>query len=68
MVHSETQEISAGRRPGQSPIAVTDLFRIGIEPSSSHTVCPMRAAVRFVEELTARQAKFDKVTVGTAFS
>lgn len=68
MVHSETQEISAGRRPDQSPISVTDLFRIGIGPSSSHTVGPMRAAVRFVEELTARQAKFDKVAVGTTFS
>ena len=28
-----------------------ELFKIGIGPSSSHTVGPMRAALRFVEEL-----------------
>jgi L-serine dehydratase len=33
------------------PISVVDLFTIGIGPSSSHTVGPMRAAFRFVEEL-----------------
>jgi len=31
-----------------------ELFKIGIGPSSSHTVGPMRAALRFVRELTAR--------------
>src|ERR1700712_5218160 len=30
-----------------------ELFKIGIGPSSSHTVGPMRAALRFVEELQA---------------
>ena len=30
-----------------------ELFKIGIGPSSSHTVGPMRAALRFVEELSA---------------
>ena len=30
-----------------------ELFKIGIGPSSSHTVGPMRAAYRFVEELPA---------------
>ena len=30
-----------------------DLFKIGIGPSSSHTVGPMRAARRFVVELEA---------------
>ena len=30
-----------------------ELFKIGIGPSSSHTVGPMRAALRFVRELTA---------------
>ena len=33
------------------PISVFDLFRIGIGPSSSHTVGPMRAARRFVAHL-----------------
>jgi L-serine dehydratase len=31
------------------PISVFDLFTVGIGPSSSHTVGPMRAASRFVE-------------------
>lgn len=33
-------------------ISVFDLFKIGIGPSSSHTVGPMKAARRFVLELT----------------
>jgi len=32
-------------------ISVFDLFKIGIGPSSSHTVGPMRAANRFIEKL-----------------
>jgi L-serine dehydratase len=32
-----------------------DLFKIGIGPSSSHTVGPMRAAYRFAEKLSDRQ-------------
>ena len=32
-------------------ISLTDLFKIGIGPSSSHTVGPMRAARRFLVEL-----------------
>ena len=32
-------------------LSVLDLFKIGIGPSSSHTVGPMRAAVRFAEGL-----------------
>ena len=33
-----------------------ELFKIGIGPSSSHTVGPMRAAFRFVHELRASEA------------
>ena len=33
-------------------LSVLDLFRIGIGPSSSHTVGPMRAAARFAAQLT----------------
>jgi L-serine dehydratase len=32
-----------------------DLFKIGIGPSSSHTVGPMRAAYRFAEKLSERE-------------
>ena len=34
-------------------ISVFDLFKVGIGPSSSHTVGPMRAAYEFVERLRA---------------
>ena len=42
-------------------ISVFELFRIGIGPSSSHTVGPMRAARRFVAHL-ADQDALDQVT------
>lgn len=35
-------------------ISVFDMFSIGIGPSSSHTVGPMRAAHRFIEFLTEK--------------
>ena len=34
-------------------LSVFDLFKVGIGPSSSHTVGPMRAAHRFVTRLAA---------------
>lgn len=37
-------------------ISVFDLFKIGIGPSSSHTVGPMRAAALFTAALRQRQA------------
>jgi L-serine dehydratase len=36
------------------PVSVFDLLKIGVGPSSSHTVGPMRIALRFVRELEAR--------------
>ncbi len=36
-------------------ISVFDLFKIGIGPSSSHTVGPMRAAALFVQRLRERE-------------
>ena len=41
-------------------VSVFDLFKIGIGPSSSHTVGPMRAARQFVQRL-ARMAPLDDV-------
>ncbi|MEY4319907.1 MAG: hypothetical protein RL378_1011, partial [Actinomycetota bacterium] len=35
-----------------SILTALDLFTVGVGPSSSHTVGPMRAARRFVDELT----------------
>jgi L-serine dehydratase len=40
-----------------------ELFKIGIGPSSSHTVGPMRAALRFVRELGARGEFGSAITV-----
>jgi L-serine dehydratase len=46
-------EIEESRQIARSkaPISVFDLFTVGIGPSSSHTVGPMRAAFRFAEGL-----------------
>ncbi|MGH8712638.1 MAG: serine dehydratase beta chain, partial [Casimicrobiaceae bacterium] len=37
-------------------VSAFDLFKIGLGPSSSHSVGPMRAAYRFVHELATEQA------------
>src|SRR3954464_8661378 len=37
------------------PVSVFDVFKIGIGPSSSHTVGPMRAAAMFAAELRAER-------------
>ncbi len=42
-------------------VSIFDLFKIGIGPSSSHTVGPMRAAARFVEHWLADQQLLDRV-------
>ncbi|RGB28408.1 serine dehydratase alpha chain-domain-containing protein [Rhizophagus diaphanus] len=42
-------------------ISTFDLFSIGIGPSSSHTVGPMRAAKKFIEELKQNNV-FHKIT------
>ena len=38
-------------------VSVFDLFSIGVGPSSSHTVGPMRAAERFLREAKAAEEK-----------
>jgi L-serine dehydratase len=42
-------------------VSVFDLFKIGIGPSSSHTVGPMRAAARFVTHWLDEKRVLDKV-------
>ncbi|XVV02904.1 L-serine ammonia-lyase [Actinosynnema sp. CA-248983] len=44
-------------------ISVFDLFSVGIGPSSSHTVGPMRAATMFVARLGHRLTSVDRVHV-----
>ena len=46
-------------------ISVFELFRIGIGPSSSHTVGPMRAARRFLERLNAEHGLSSVTTLRT---
>ena len=44
-------------------VSALDLFTIGIGPSSSHTVGPMRAAAQFNEELQGNQGAQIRVTL-----
>jgi len=50
---STSASTRAGTPVASAPLSVFDMFRIGIGPSSSHTVGPMRAARTFAEELAA---------------
>ena len=47
-------------------LSVFDVFKIGIGPSSSHTMGPMTAAGRFLDQMRAHPAKaeFAAVRVG----
>jgi L-serine dehydratase len=42
-------------------VSVFDIFKIGIGPSSSHTIGPMRAAARFVERWLAEPGQLERV-------
>ncbi len=46
-------------------ISVFEIFKIGIGPSSSHTVGPMRAAMEFATKLknTGLFSKIDRLTI-----
>ena len=48
--------VGSTRVAADQPLSVFDMFRIGIGPSSSHTVGPMRAAKTFVDELLGADA------------
>lgn len=45
------------------PISVFDIFKIGIGPSSSHTLGPWRAAQRFVQSIKDRNSLYDVISV-----
>ncbi|WP_342220287.1 L-serine ammonia-lyase [Rickettsiella endosymbiont of Miltochrista miniata] len=47
---------------GEAYISVFDLFSIGIGPSSSHTVGPMKAACAFVENLALDFELFNEIS------
>lgn len=48
------------------PISVFDMFKIGVGPSSSHTLGPWRAALRFLETIEKAQG-FDKLQSVSVF-
>jgi L-serine dehydratase len=56
-------QASAGRDP---PVALADLFKIGIGPSSSHTVGPMKAAGLFLQHLGPHRATTQRL-IATAY-
>jgi len=73
----QMQQQREGRQQGEIPVhasndtlkrmptSLFDLFKIGIGPSSSHTVGPMRAAYRFAEGLadnSVNPGSLDRVT------
>ena len=45
-------------------ISVFDIFKIGIGPSSSHTVGPMKAGKQFTDDLIARNLLKDVTRAG----
>jgi L-serine dehydratase len=45
------------------PISVFDIFKIGIGPSSSHTLGPWKAAQRFIQTLKDKNCFFDVVEI-----
>ncbi len=49
LTFNDTYQVRAKRQPMN--VSVFDLFKIGIGPSSSHTVGPMIAACRFASHL-----------------
>ncbi|MGB3930634.1 MAG: serine dehydratase beta chain, partial [Sphingobium sp.] len=49
--------MAKSRIDAATAISVADLFTIGIGPSSSHTVGPMRAALMFMDSLPAKPAR-----------
>ena len=48
--------------PVEVPIRLTELFKIGLGPSSSHTVGPMKAAARFIADIGPDLSKVDRIT------
>ncbi len=57
---SQIRSPTPHRTEADVSLSVFDLFKIGIGPSSSHTVGPMRAAVMYVNRLRSR-GQFDRV-------
>ena len=61
-MHS-SKHIKEGTPPpgGGRPLRLTELFKIGLGPSSSHTVGPMKAAAAFISELGPEVARVHRL-------
>lgn len=69
---AEVEENNMNPTPNEDPHAVVstfDLFSIGVGPSSSHTVGPMRAAKIFINDLKEHHVldKVDSLRIGKCF-
>ena len=62
MTFASSRQTAPERTACPVPFGIADLFKIGVGPSSSHTVGPMRAAATFRERL-ADEASAVRVTV-----
>src|SRR5690606_22509707 len=60
-VTSATNTMAARTRNAGMSVSTFDLYKIGIGPSSSHTVGPMRAAARFVERWLVEPGRLHEV-------
>ncbi len=57
----ETDDLMNGDHDSLTPISVFDMLKVGIGPSSSHTLGPWRAALHFVDRLR-REGVLDTIT------
>lgn len=63
-VEQKPSPTDSARLNPEAPISVMEMFTLGVGPSSSHTVGPMRAAYRFMEMLgPERQSQVAKIVV-----
>lgn len=62
---SPAQLISGEVRVAESPrpLSVFDMFRVGIGPSSSHTVGPMRAGLEFAQQIQNRGLRVKNIQI-----
>jgi L-serine dehydratase len=58
--------LGASNRPDDAPAGFRDLFKVGIGPSSSHTIGPMKAAGLFLRNLGQRATRTHRL-VATAY-
>ena len=61
MTRSPSAQMTQSSASNDPPVALGDLFKIGIGPSSSHTVGPMKAAGLFLNHLEAHRSTIHRL-------